>query len=339
MDTQDWAPLVEAATRAPSIHNTQPWTFSWSPDRVEVFLDRARSLPAVDPTGRQQVVSCGSAVEFLVVALRAAGWSPQVALLPDRERPDLLAVVSVAGRHEVTAEDRALVDAIDRRHTERAPFLPRVVPAELVDRWQAAGEELGVWVEPIVGEDAELATVSLLARAEDVEEHDPAYLAELQRWLRTDQDAPDGVPVAAVPGADPAGRASNWVVRDFLAGRRTDDQPAQPGSTDAPPPVVERPTVLLLGTVGDDRVAWVQAGRALGRLLLLATSVGVAASPLTQALDWPGTRVGLGVRLSLVGHPQMLLRMGYPATPGSPTGRRPVGEVLRESGGPAPVEG
>jgi hypothetical protein len=94
---------------------------------------------------------------------------------------------------------------------------------------------------------------------------------------------------------------------------------------------VERPTVLLLGTTDDDRRAWLDAGRALGRLLLRATASGLVASPLTQALDWPATRGQLRSRLSLVGHPQMLLRLGWPASTGTPTGRRPVGEVLRTS--------
>jgi hypothetical protein len=86
-----------------------------------------------------------------------------------------------------------------------------------------------------------------------------------------------------------------------------------------------------MGTEGDDRYAWLQAGRALGRLLLHATAAGLAASPLTQALDWPATRTRLRGRLSLVGHPQMLLRMGYPsdAPSGPVSGRRPVAEVLR----------
>ena len=98
-----------------------------------------------------------------------------------------------------------------------------------------------------------------------------------------------------------------------------------------PPPDVERPTVVLMGTDGDDRYAWLLAGRALGRVLLGATAAGVAASPLTQALDWPATRTRMQQRLSLVGHPQMLLRMGYPPeTAGQAvSGRRPVADVLR----------
>jgi hypothetical protein len=86
-----------------------------------------------------------------------------------------------------------------------------------------------------------------------------------------------------------------------------------------------------MGTMNDDRRAWLEAGQALGRLLLRVTDVGVVASPLTQALDWPATRRQLTTRLSLVGHPQMLLRLGYPARRGTPSGRRPLSEVLRRA--------
>jgi hypothetical protein len=86
-----------------------------------------------------------------------------------------------------------------------------------------------------------------------------------------------------------------------------------------------------MGTEDDDRYSWLLAGRALGRVLLHATAAGVAASPLTQALDWPATRTRMQSRLSLVGHPQMLLRMGYaPEAAGKAvSGRRPVADVLR----------
>jgi hypothetical protein len=40
--------------------------------------------------------------------------------------------------------------------------------------------------------------------------------------------------------------------------------------------------VVLLGTQDDGIHAWLQSGRALGRLLLLATVAGLGASPLTK---------------------------------------------------------
>lgn len=54
---QPWAPeevaiLVQAASRAPSIHNTQPWRFSAVGKTVEVWADRRRALAVADPQGR-----------------------------------------------------------------------------------------------------------------------------------------------------------------------------------------------------------------------------------------------------------------------------------------------
>lgn len=330
MDQQQWTAVVEAAVRAPSVHNTQPWRFTASGNSLELHLDAQRALPVLDPNRRQQVISCGVAAEFAAVALRAAGVEADVELLPTEHDPDHLATVRAGAAREVSAADAALAEAIGRRHTERSPFLPRAVPEDLLERMQADAAPLGVWMKTITGSEEEVATAFLVSRAEELERSQPEYLAELQRWMRTDPAAADGVPVGAVPEEDPATRPSNWLVRDFVAGTRPPSAFLPPGDPAAPPPEVERPTVLLLGTDGDDRTAWLLAGRALGRLLLTATVEGLAASPLTQALDWPATRTRMRARLSLVGYPQMLLRMGYPGTTGGAvSGRRPVGEVLQ----------
>lgn len=335
MEQQQWAQVVGAATRAPSIHNTQPWRFTASADQLDVFLDPRRALPVLDPTGRQQVMSCGIAVEFAVVALAAAGWLSEVELLPDADERDHLATVRLVGPIEPTVEDRRLAGAIEQRHTVRDPFQARDVPVELLDRLQAEAGAFGAWFKPVTRSEEEVATVFLIDRAEEMEQGDPAYLAELQGWLRTDPAAVDGVPVEAVPSGDPHQRPSNWTIRDFVVGTRPHAGGGSGADPDAPPPEVERPTVVLVGTDGDDRYDWLQAGRALGRVLLLSTSAGVAASPLTQALDWPATRTRMRARLSLVGHPQMLLRMGYPqeGVPVAASGRRPVDEVLAPAPG------
>jgi nitroreductase len=331
LNNEQWTGIVAAATQAPSIHNTQPWLFVALPDRLEIYTDPERGLAVLDPMGRQRVISCGVAVEFAAIAARAAGHTVVVEQLPDAGNPDHLATVHVGEPTEPREDDLEMSAAVENRHTQRGAFLPRAVPVDLVGRFQEEAGEFGVWLKHISTSEEEVATVFLIARAEEIEQQEPAYLAELSSWMRTDPEAVDGVPVDAVPGADPATRPSNWLVRDFVVGSRLEQAHPAALDPDGPPPAVERPTVLMLGTANDDREAWLDAGRALGRLLLRATVAGLAASPLTQALDWPATRMQLRSRLSLVGHPQMLLRLGYPATQGAVSGRRPVREVLRTS--------
>ena len=111
MDEQGWTTVVAAATRAPSIHNTQPWRFTASGDRLDLHRDRDRALPVLDPTGRQQVISCGVAAEFASVALLAAGVEAEVDLLPSPEDPDHLVTLRAGAPREVLPGDAALAEA------------------------------------------------------------------------------------------------------------------------------------------------------------------------------------------------------------------------------------
>ena len=57
--------VVELACRAPSVHNTQPWAWRIGPDRIELYADWSRQLPASDPD---------PIVVQLVEHLRSSPW-------------------------------------------------------------------------------------------------------------------------------------------------------------------------------------------------------------------------------------------------------------------------
>jgi hypothetical protein len=147
-------------------------------------------------------------------------------------------------------------------------------------------------------------------------------LARLSEQERRVPGAADGIPSSALPSIPVQARASSFRLRDFDLREHSAQRPA----ANAPPPA-EHPLVVILGTEGDDRQAWLQAGQALGRVLLQGAAEGVSASPMTQVLEVPATRLMLARQLGLVGHPQMLLRMGY-GRGHRQTPRRPISEVL-----------
>ncbi|HSP36927.1 MAG TPA: nitroreductase [Frankiaceae bacterium] len=315
---------VAAATMAPSVHNTQPWRFRLGPDTIDLFVDRERTLHALDPTGRQLVLSCGSALLFLRVALRSSGLDASVELLPDADA-DHLARVTVRPGSAPTHEERALAGAIDERHMQRTPFEAKEVPSDVVRKLRLAVEEEQGWLQVVRRREDQLALISLLARADEMESHDEAYRAELRAWVRTDATT-EGVPTAILP--EPGERHTEVVIRDFDPSRAAEEPPG----ADGPPKriVDEHPLVVVLGTDSDALEDQVRAGMALGRLLLQGTVEGLSASPLGQVLDWPGPRTLLRQRLSLIGEPQLVLRVGYgdPKDPTRTTGRRPLDEVL-----------
>lgn len=328
MDTLDSAlggqlrAVVELASLAPSVHNTQPWRFTWDGTALSLYEDRSRALPVLDPMGRERVLSCGAALLHARLALADAGRATRTELLPEGDGSELLARLVVDGTATPSPEERALVAAMPRRATDRDPFEERPVPPAAREAMRAAAEAEGGWLR-FVGEDGADDAVELqvlLSHADSSQRRDAAYLEELARWRR-EQEA-EGVPSQALPSVPAERRGSSWVPRDFDA--------AGPEGARAPqdaPPVPEHPSVLVLGTRGDDREDWLTAGSVLARVLLQATVDGLAGQPLTQVLEVPVLRARMRHALGLVGHPQMLLRVGY-GTAVPTVARRPAEQVV-----------
>lgn len=306
--------VVQAAGLAPSVHNTQPWRFVARPRLLELHADDDRRLAVIDPNGRQLHLSCGAALLHARVAARALGLGVSVRLMPDPTRPRLLAELVLTEGTPASDDDVRLATAILHRHTHRAGFVGPSVPAAVVDRLRLDAEAEGAMLHPVVAEDQLVELQVLLARADAHVEADPAYSAEISRWVRAGELLPDGLPRELVTTA----AGSSLQQRSFGVPRP---------SPDGTPPPVDRPTVLVLGTPDDSPISWLHAGQALALLLLRAADHGVQAQPLGQVTDVLGYRVRLRAALGLVCLPQLVLRLGY-ANGTPPTPRRQVEDVL-----------
>ena len=109
---------VGRAARAPSVHNTQPWQIRVAGDSVAVRADRTRQLLVADRRGRELVMSTGAALLNLRVGLAARAWGAEVHRMPDRDDPDLAAVVRVLPIPP-EVELAPLDPAVTRRRTNR----------------------------------------------------------------------------------------------------------------------------------------------------------------------------------------------------------------------------
>jgi len=306
--------LIEAATAAPSLHNSQPWRFvARLADRViEIYADPSRTLRRGDPRGRAVHIACGSALFNLRLAVAQAGCEPVARLLPSQHDPLLLASVRLAGPYRPRPAERDLYAAI-RHPAGRGPFTARPLTRGLMSALREAAALEGASLRELDQTDA-LRMLRRSAAADPGLRADPGYLAAVAAWAGGRQQS------GQVPGKRPTGEV--LTVRGL---------PAGPG-TGLPPAMREASSQLVVISTGaDDRASWLRAGQAAQRVLLLATHRGVHAAPLSLALEAAGPPGGTlaGVEPALAGeHPAVILRLGC-GREGPVTARRPVAQVLR----------
>ena len=320
---------IALATRAPSIHNTQPWRFVLAADVLELWADRRRQLEIADLDGRALLVSCGGALHLVCLGFAAQGWRTMTERLPDPAEPDLLARVRFVGRRTANLRVQEMAAAAARRHTERRPFSPDPASPELLSSLCATVHDPGVYVHSVRRPDERLDLAVAVSWADGLEAGDAAFQAELARWVRPDaRVADDGVPSTSGPHV-PVGRPRHTEVpvRDFEVGAPGGQELA--GGVEEQD-VDEQPAYLVLFSRDDDTATRLRSGEAYARLSVEAERLGLASSPITQALDLPGVRSRLRKLMSWPDHPQMILRVGWPPAGDSapPTGRRPIAAVL-----------
>lgn len=113
-------PLVRAATLAPSPHNAQAWLFGVGPNHIDVYADHARSTGAIDPFKREMYVGVGAALENLVLAAQASGFTASLMPMPAGQDSTHAARVALT---RSTPRRSPLYTQIPQRHTNRHPYI------------------------------------------------------------------------------------------------------------------------------------------------------------------------------------------------------------------------
>lgn len=319
-DDRPWSPeeaatIARAVNRAPSVHNTQPWSLSMR-DRVVELNEQHDAEPSRhDPQGRDRVISCGAALTNLVLAVRKLGWRAELAF------GDVRALVSVTGSSRLPPTDGELgrYEAIAHRTSHRRPFDPSPI-SEADERalLNAAESVPLVRAQWVSGSEEALHVARLLTYAARVQHADASYQRELASWIvQHTESERRGVPSQALgtQGLGAVGLVSGAThVPDetWLAAR------------------VEAESVLVLSTPDDGVRAQLDAGAGLESAWLEATHRALGASVMTQCLQLNEIREGLGQRRHGADAVQALMRFGHPVANVPRSARRPLEELFHD---------
>ncbi|MBL7253342.1 hypothetical protein [Paractinoplanes lichenicola] len=276
--------------RAPSAHNTQPWTIDYRADEIVIGADPARSLPDSDPTGRDLALGLGAFTETCLIVAADAGLSVGC----DLSDPRRIRLVPAARPYE-TIFHRADVDA---RRVARGSYeeglLDLVILAAL---------------EPGITHVRSRALAGDLAVADRWMFGTPPVARELRDWLRLDPRDPryhrDGLTDRALGLGRTEARVLSGALHAYPLTRRL-GLPHLLAASGRNLLRYDGSVLVLTGSERDLR----QSGRRLLRTWLLLGRFGLAVHPLSQLLDCPATAARLADRVGAT--PLAVFRVGHP---------------------------
>lgn len=296
----DLRTLVRLGTLAPSSHNTQPWLLRIGHDLIEIAPDPTRRCPVVDPDDAHLFKSLGCAAETIVQAAAAAGHATDIAV-------DCGSTITLRFRR-AEGLDGALAAAIPLRQCTRRPFDGQPIAPDDCAALAEAGSGDGVRTVLIADPAARATIGELVAEGNRVQLTDPAFRAELFRWVRcTAAEAiATGDGLSSYAAGQPA--LPRWLVRLLLPVAMTAS--AQVARDRAH--LATTPLLAALVATADDIRAWIEIGRCYQRLALRATLAGIRHAHINQPVEVRALRPRLHDALGLASreHALLLLRLG-----------------------------
>jgi hypothetical protein len=304
--------LLGYAILAPSSHNTQPWRFAISANRIDLHADLDGWLKVADPDRREVFLSLGCALENLLVAAERFGLAHETSYVPERGDELLAAGVTFReGGKRSAYRDPRLLPAITRRHTNHQRYDDSHLEDELIDQLEACCVEEEIELLLTADLETKHRVDDLVVRGDAVQFARPDFREELGFWIGK-----------GVFGA-------SWLMSKLgqLAVTHLNLGASQAKKDSAVLMSSPLVGVISCGTVSRERL--MQAGQVYQRLSLLAAIHGVWCQPMSQVIEVPELRRELAdLTLNPQATPVMVFRMGRAAPEKEHTPRRPLDEVL-----------
>jgi hypothetical protein len=263
--------ILEAALRAPSAHNAQPWRLSPLPGGRYLLWYAFEDKLLADPDDRDGIMATGAFYETLRLAAEHRGRS---VILDFRVRTHLAGIdIGTLVFAPLTSAPDPLASSIEKRQANRNAYRKMPLPEMLAGQLSALGNLLL---------DPELIA-PLVDRASVMAWKDSRFVTDLGKWTRFDDVSPDGMTVdcldltrfdqCALRFALKRGKLPGWLARIYA---QRDVR-------------LTRASGAIAVLVAEDRrpETLFQCGRRLLRSWAAINAVGYSWHPMSIVIDQP----------------------------------------------------
>jgi len=276
--------ILEAAVKAPSGDNVQPWKFKVSENFTRIDL---YNLPEKDKSyynfnQNASYIAHGAVIENIVISSSHFGCQTNVSLFPDESEVDWIAKIEMT---QADPKQEPLYEAIFQRYTNRFQYKPFKVTEEVLDKLSLSIKNIKtanislVYQKDKINELAKELMVNdrLVFERQDIHH----FLFDKIRWNNKQvEETQDGMPVDTL-GLNPIEKLSFPLMR-FWAVVKTANYFGLSRIIGLKCWWNCR-TASILGMVsikGNDKYSFLQGGRAVQRLWLEASVLGISLQPI-----------------------------------------------------------
>ena len=272
--------ILNLAVNAPSGDNAQPWKFKIDGTTVSVF-----NIPDKDGTlynykQRGSLVSHGAVIENIVIIAKQRGLTTKVQILPDEK--DCTAKIEFS---EGTIAHQELFNAIPLRATNRKPYTGEALTAQQKEKLFASAKDANgelrlVESSQLIKELSLALSLNEQLLMENRELHD--FLFAMIRWTKEEEQRTSGLYVKTMEFPTPVQLLLRFVVVHWGATQFLNKIglskviPKQSSALYA--------TSSAFGAIcirNSSETSFIEGGRALQRVWLTATSLGLSIQPVT----------------------------------------------------------
>lgn len=312
--------LLGFAILAPSSHNTQPWVFSVSTNKVNILLEPTRLLAASDENDRQAYLSIGCALENLSIAAEYFGYLVTQSLFPESGVVASLSFVSSSSTH--TGNDQLIQSVLNRVTNRNKYSVTGDLPSGLLKKiklLESTGAKIFLVTEK--QEKEKIADIAVAASVEAMD--DRGFRQELSRYVRSNlTNSKTGMPAFGFGIPTPVSLIFPKLIKYFNLNRlaQRQDKDLLANHTQA---------LVVIATEGDTADDWIAVGQLYQKIALFATSSGLStamwAAPIQIGEHYLALKNFFGTNL----RPQALFRLGYATKKPPHSPRIPVAEVTK----------
>jgi len=317
----DFRTMIQAATKAPSGHNTQPWLFEIKDNRITIYPDMKESLPIVDPDNRELYVSLGAATENLCLEASRLGYESIVTI--DKTENKIIVELSKSDKLNINT----LAMYIDKRQSNKQVYNHQIISSDKIELLKdiPLSESSNLYIiskkQPLFAELREY-----IRKGNEIQMNDKNFKDELVHFMRFNKkeikQKPSGLAYYSIGSPALPRCIAKPIVKSFL-------NPSAQNKSDLKK--IDSSSHLMLFTIRKNGIEeWINVGRDLQHFLLKTTSLDISNAYMNQPCEVTELATNMQKHLSIINneYPVLLLRIGYTnkTTPHSP--RKSISTII-----------